>query len=92
MAQHMSLAELIAERNAENIGPVGGRADLKDALKDAKAERDAWERVARRRLAELVSVQRELEALKRALEGGVIWTPSHVGGSHYDALSQNGNM
>lgn len=81
----MSLSELIAECNAVNIGPVGGRSDLRDALKDARKERDAWERIARRRLAELVSVQRELEALKRALEGGAIWTPSHVGGAQYAA-------
>ena len=73
----------------ECLGSVGSMADLRDALADVTAERDAWERIARRRLAEIVELQRELDALRRSAEGG-------ADVSHYEADyapdSQDANM
>lgn len=72
MASKRSFMEALEERGAEDLGPVNGPEDLRDALADALAETRAWERLARRRLAQLVEAQRELEVLRRAIEGGAI--------------------
>ena len=77
------------KRKREELGPVGGLADLRDALSDVMAERDAWERIARRRLAEIAELQRELDALRRSAEGGA--DVSHYL-ADYEPSSQNATM
>ena len=64
--------DMLEEAHAEDLGPVNGLEDLQDALASAQADARAWERVARRRLAQLVEAQRELEVLRRAIEGGAV--------------------